>query len=102
MFKSITIAGLFIAAASPVLASDTQAYQQGVTQFAYEKNVDNFCPAGLQPIRYNGVVCCGQPNATGYGDAPVVRRRSTYVAKSPSYAPDAIPMGKSPDSMDGT
>lgn len=80
------------------MAGETQPYQHGVTLFAYEKQVDNYCPAGTQPLRYNGVICCGTPNASGYGEAPVVRKKRYSAAKS--YAP--IPMGKSPGSYDGT
>ncbi len=103
MVKSALTAAALVAFASPVLAADYQPAQRGVTQFAYEQNVGNYCPAGLQPIRYNGVVCCGQPNATGYSEAPVVRSYAqSSDPKSPAYAPERIPMGKSPNSMDGS
>ncbi|WP_417270233.1 hypothetical protein [Celeribacter sp.] len=109
MVKSALAAAVLVAFASPVFAADYQPAQRGVTQFAYEQNVGNYCPAGLQPIRYNGVVCCGEPNATGYSEAPVVHRRAvtrSYAQstdpKSPGYVPERIPMGKSPDSMDGS
>ncbi|WP_417248063.1 hypothetical protein [Celeribacter sp.] len=99
MFKTaLTVAGLTLLAA-PALAGGTQPAQHGVELFAYEANVANYCPAGTQPVRYNGVVCCGTPTATGYVDAPVTRR---YVANAPVYAPERIPMGKSPDSWDGS
>ena len=44
---------LALLAASPAAGSD-------VTLYPYATNV-NYCPAGLQPIVLNGVVCCGQP-----------------------------------------
>lgn len=107
----ITVAAMVLSVFSaPVFAGGTQPYQHGVTQFAYEKHVENYCPAGLQPIRYNGVICCGEPNATGYGDAPVVRRKPVYTKapskspmqstdpKAPGYAPERISMSKSPAS----
>lgn len=40
-------------AASPAAASD-------VTLYAYPTS-ENYCPAGLQPIVLNGVICCGRP-----------------------------------------
>ncbi len=44
---------LAIFAATPALAD-------GPTLYPYATNV-NYCPAGLQPIVLNGVICCGQP-----------------------------------------
>ena len=26
------------------------------------ENTENYCPAGLQPVTMNGVICCGTPN----------------------------------------
>lgn len=54
----------------------------------------NYCPAGLQPISINGVVCCGQPNQSiTYQQAmshPVVRRQYR-----PARAPQAdCPIGQ--------
>lgn len=100
VFKSVVAAAAILAGASPLFAGDTQPYQHGVTQFAYEQNVGNYCPAGLQPIRYNGVVCCGVPNATGYSEAPVRHRVTRSMPQT--YAPERIPLGKSPGSYDGT
>ncbi|ALI56478.1 hypothetical protein [Celeribacter marinus] len=109
MVKSAYALAALAIIATPVFAADYQPAQHGVTQFAYEQHVGNYCPAGLQPIRYNGIVCCGEPNATGYSEAPVVRRHApvrTYAQstdpKSPAYTPERIPMGKSPNSMDGS
>ncbi|WP_152002195.1 MULTISPECIES: hypothetical protein [Roseobacteraceae] len=100
MMKAALTAAVMTLGASPMFAADTQPYDPVVKHFAYEKNVENFCPAGTQPIRYNGVVCCGVPNATGYGDAPVSQRRyvpamatNTTDPKSPNYVPERISMG---------
>lgn len=98
MFKITLAAAAFALAGAPVLAGDTQTHSRTVERFAYEANVENFCPAGLSPVRYNGVVCCGVPTATGYVD----RAGASHAMSRPTYAPQAIPMGKSPDSMDGT
>lgn len=103
MLKTAITALIVTVGASPVLAAETQPYDPSVKLFAYEKQVDNFCPAGTQPIRYNGVICCGTPNATGYGDAPVVRRSykaapemaNTTNPKSPNYQPETISMSGS-------
>ena len=101
MLKTAITALIVTLGASPVLAADTQPYDPSVKIFAYEKQVDNFCPAGTEPIRYNGGISCGTPNATGYGDAPVVRRSSkptvanTIDPKSPNYQPDTISMSGS-------
>ncbi|WP_417262191.1 hypothetical protein [Celeribacter sp.] len=101
MLKIAITALIVTLGASPVLAADRQPYDPSVKLFAYEKQVDNFCPAGTEPIRYNGGISCGTPNATGYGDAPVVRRSSTPTVanttdpKSPNYQPDTISMSGS-------
>lgn len=103
MLKTAITALIVTLGASPVLAAETQPYDPSVKLFAYEKQVDSFCPAGTQPIRYNGVICCGTPNATGYGDAPVVRRSykaapamaNTTDPKSPNYQPETISMSGS-------
>ena len=107
MFK-FALAAVALTLAGPAFAAETQPHDRTVKLFAYEQQVDNFCPAGTQPIRYNGVICCGVPNAFGYGDAPAGRPAPRAMAaqsvdpKSPSYAPERIPMGKSPSSMDGS
>lgn len=78
--KSILTAafGLTLLGAMPALASDTPAI------YAYPSSA-NYCPAGLQPITINGVICCGTPNQpVTYSQVmqhPVQRvkaRQSTY------------------------
>mgnify|MGYP005987000031 CR=1 FL=1 len=102
MILKSTLAALALSVvAAPAFSGETQGYSPSVTTFAYEKNVENFCPAGTQPIRYNGVVCCGTPTTSaGYSEAPVVRRVVRRAA--PKYVPAQIPLGKSPNSFDGT
>jgi hypothetical protein len=100
ILKSTLVALALAAVSAPAFAGGSQPYSPSVTLFAYEKNVENFCPTGTQPIRYNGVVCCGVPTATGYSEAPVMRR--TVRRSAPSYTPSQIPLGKSPHSFDGT
>ena len=39
----------------------TPGLAEGPRVYAYESSV-NYCPAGLQPVTLNGVICCGQPN----------------------------------------
>ncbi|SFN57436.1 hypothetical protein SAMN04487859_10559 [Roseovarius lutimaris] len=54
-YLSSLAAGLALA----VLA--TPGFAEGPRVYAYESAV-NYCPAGLQPVSLNGVICCGQPN----------------------------------------
>ncbi|GAW33281.1 hypothetical protein RA2_00317 [Roseovarius sp. A-2] len=50
----------FFATVSLVLMT-SPALAGGVGIYAYESRA-NFCPAGLQPVSLNGVICCGTPN----------------------------------------
>ncbi|WP_297774604.1 hypothetical protein [uncultured Roseovarius sp.] len=50
---------LISALALAVLAAPASA--QGPKIYAYESHA-NYCPAGLQPVSINGVICCGEPN----------------------------------------
>jgi hypothetical protein len=47
--------------AAPAMAQEAKVY-------AYT-GVGNYCPAGLQPVTLNGVICCGTPNAGSYQQA---------------------------------
>ncbi|MBK46242.1 MAG: hypothetical protein CMN20_13265 [Roseovarius sp.] len=73
------------------LASPAVAGPPGI--FAYESRA-NFCPAGLQPVTLDGVICCGTPNqAQSYQQAmrhpvthrvhvgPQARARDTTIAR---------------------
>lgn len=61
--------------------------------YAYSTSA-NYCPAGLQPISINGVICCGQPNQSmTYQQAmahPVARRA---YRPAPAPKPDC-PIGQ--------
>jgi hypothetical protein len=69
--------GFVAAVALAMFAGPSLAGGPGI--YAYEGTA-NYCPAGLQPVSINGVICCGQPNrAESYQDAkshPVARIRS--------------------------
>ncbi|MFU8777383.1 MAG: hypothetical protein ACNA7M_06905 [Roseovarius sp.] len=69
----------------------TPALAQSAKVYAYESK-SNYCPAGLQPVTLNGVICCGQPNQTqSYQQAmrhPVAKvTHRTYTATSHSNCP---------------
>lgn len=59
-------------AAGPVQAMDAKIYP-------YHARA-NYCPAGLQPIQIDGVICCGTPNQSiSYQQAkahPVARKQA--------------------------
>ena len=76
----------------------TQPATNGVSLFAYD-GVESYCPAGTQPVMWNGAVSCCKPNATGYQSHPVVVRKARTVRHVPQTR---IPMGKSPNSWDGS
>ena len=40
----------------------------------------NYCPAGLQPVTLNGVICCGQPNQS-VSYAHMLRHGATRAAR---------------------
>jgi len=71
--------GALILGAAPALADGPRVY-------AYPTSA-NYCPAGLQPITIDGVICCGTPNqSVSYQSMkahPVVRKvRARRVAAS--------------------
>ena len=43
----------------------------------------NYCPAGTQPVTYNGVVCCGVPNQS------ITYRQAMRTGAYPVHASDA-------------
>ncbi|MEZ5675688.1 hypothetical protein SAMN06265173_1502 [Thalassovita litoralis] len=53
-FKLMSAACLLALAASPALANGPRIYPYPASA--------NYCPAGLQPITIDGVICCGTPN----------------------------------------
>ena len=64
--KSIAWAGLgLMLLASPAAANNTDP----IVIYPYASRA-NYCPAGLQPVTTNGVICCGNPTAgQSYQDA---------------------------------
>ena len=79
------IAACLLALAAP-LATPARAEVDAPRVYAYG-GVANYCPAGLQPVTINGVICCGTPNqGITYQQAkshphPVVRRHVHRVAR---------------------
>ncbi|MEM6759910.1 MAG: hypothetical protein AAF601_10570 [Pseudomonadota bacterium] len=55
------IFAMFLAlTAAPALA-DNHTPTPGGNIYSYKTHT-NFCPAGLQPVTMDGVICCGVPN----------------------------------------
>ncbi len=52
--KLISVACLLAMGGVPAQADGPKIYSYA--------GVDNYCPAGAQPITINGVICCGTPN----------------------------------------
>lgn len=80
----------------PTLAgadSMSQPTSNEIAIWAYPTKV-NYCPAGLQPVRVNGVVCCGKPTHTGYSEHRVRRHRTTYVAYGKGFDDAVVQEGK--------
>ena len=68
--------GLAVLAALPASAMDAKIYPYHASA--------NYCPAGLQPISIDGVICCGTPNQTmSYQQvkATPAPRKVKYVAR---------------------
>ncbi|PKQ11145.1 MAG: hypothetical protein CVT70_15920 [Alphaproteobacteria bacterium HGW-Alphaproteobacteria-1] len=88
-FSAKIVAALALAGlAGPALA-------QGPRVYAYESKA-NFCPAGLQPVTLNGVICCGVPNQDqSYQEAlrHPVSTRIHHVARSARPRYDDCPPG---------
>jgi len=74
--------GLAIIAAVGLMGSLPQAAQAEVKIYPYASS-QNYCPAGLQPVSINGVICCGTPNThTSYQSAmshPAVHKKPRRV-----------------------
>jgi len=75
---TLLMAGLGLSVvAAPAMADEMKIY-------AYPTTV-NYCPAGLQPVVLNGVICCGQPTTSvSYKQMmsePVVRKKRRYSAR---------------------
>ena len=82
MRKTIILAAAAMTLGAGAALAEGQISQPslaGPKIYAYQSHA-NYCPAGLQPVTINGVICCGTPNAgVTYQQAmshPVVRKRS--------------------------
>ena len=65
------------------LAAQAHEFHQPAV-FAYPAH-ENYCPAGLQPVTINGVVCCGQPNV------PLTYTQAlTHPVQKRHYAPPKV------------
>ncbi|WP_415403659.1 hypothetical protein [Tateyamaria sp. SN3-11] len=49
------------AAAALTVLGTVSALANGPKIYSYHSS-HNFCPAGLQPVTMDGVICCGRPN----------------------------------------
>jgi hypothetical protein len=80
IFKSIALSAVGLAmSAMPALAGNMDP----IVVYPYATSA-NYCPAGLQPVTTNGIICCGTPSTNisyqAAKGAPVARK--TYRAKS--------------------
>jgi len=84
MVKTVLSAAALIVAPTLLSAGNVYPYPTAV----------NYCPAGLQPVTANGVICCGVPNRNvSYAEAmrhPV----KTKVHKARPAHPERIPLQK--------
>lgn len=94
MFRSLSAALALGLIAAPALADMTQPPQYDVAIWAYPQ-AENYCPEGLEPVRFDGMVSCGVPNRTGYGPRRRARRQVAYVAYGKG-ADDYVAYSKSP------
>lgn len=67
-----------------------QSHSGGPKIYAY-KSSHNFCPAGLQPVTMDGVICCGRPNqGISYQQAlahHVAKKRHVHRVRKQSSCP---------------
>ena len=55
--RYISATALALLMATPALAQE----QSSPAVYAFKSHA-NYCPAGLQPVTIDGVICCGTPN----------------------------------------
>ena len=60
-FIRVIAAAATLTALGSVSALAQAQSASGPKIYAY-KSSHNFCPAGLQPVTMDGVICCGRPN----------------------------------------
>ena len=68
-----------LAAAALATLTALPAMADGMRLYPVPTSV-NYCPAGLQPITINGVICCGRPNiSVTWNDMMRHPVRATYT-----------------------
>ncbi|KIN71674.1 hypothetical protein [Sulfitobacter guttiformis] len=93
MFKLnglVLVAALGLVTAMPhTAAAETKIYPYASSE--------NYCPAGLQPVTINGVICCGQPNQRiTYQSAmahPVAKAKTHRVVRKHRPVRSSCPVG---------
>ena len=89
---AIALTGAAMTAAPALAWNDSQPASDSIAIWAYPSQ-ENYCPAGLQPITINGVICCGTPTHTGYREHSVQRRhkpRQSVVQYSKGYSETVV------------
>lgn len=82
MLKKLSIAAAVVIAGASAAAAEAKVY-------TYDSGTGNYCPAGLQPITLNGVICCGTPNAGSYQAMmthPAPKRKVKKVVKRHTHS----------------
>lgn len=81
--------GMMVAATVGLMVAAPQTAQAEVKIYPY-KTSQNYCPAGLQPVSINGVICCGKPTTQmSYQSAmahPVARKKTHKARHQPRRA----------------
>lgn len=74
--------------AAAALTAPVAAQEVPIQVYPYESR-ENYCPAGLQPVTYDGAISCGKPNqSVSYQSAmqePRARYRADYRGRD--YCP---------------
>jgi len=93
--KSFVLAGAGVMMlAAPAFAGNTDP----IVVYPYASSA-NYCPAGLQPVTTNGIICCGKPTANQSYQAamrhPVTKvRKVRHVVKTIQRARIVCPVGE--------
>lgn len=56
------VMGCAVAVGAALVSTVAVAGQNDPVNVFPVRTAHNYCPAGTQPVTYNGVVCCGVPN----------------------------------------
>lgn len=88
--------GLALIAALGLMTGAPQSATAQTKIYPY-KTHENYCPAGLQPVSINGVICCGRPNQhISYQSAmahPVAKKKHHRVTHKPHRARNQCEVG---------